>query len=315
MKPTTTPGLCRSYTNLKKANWDRYRQEVDAALRERSLSTDWQKDEKIFRTILLKAASHHIPTGQHRLHEESVPAEILDVMTRRDDLRKRDPTSAELPRLNYDIQNRIYAHKRQNGEILLGPWTRRLMSPSCGEPLKELIAEQNVAPNDTAYTRWSCHSGLVNPVQIVLTTTHKVLICDICHRQIQVRKQISIRCNRIEHWVHLRCAGIRLAQYADTWTCHQHIESRLTAHKDITPPHPSRTWPMPTNHPLFLNTTATKTQTHIPLSTCSSRIGKAQTQSCHPLTPNTCRPEPNTYTYHTLHLHLSIHSSIACHLH
>ena len=34
-------------------------------------------------------------------------------MTRRDDLRKRDPTSPELPRLNYDIQNSIYAHKRQ----------------------------------------------------------------------------------------------------------------------------------------------------------------------------------------------------------
>ena len=34
-------------------------------------------------------------------------------MTRRADLRKREPTSTELPRLNYGIQNRIYAHKRQ----------------------------------------------------------------------------------------------------------------------------------------------------------------------------------------------------------
>ena len=41
------------------------------------------------------------------------------------------------------------------------------------------------------------------------TTTHKVWICDICHRQ--VRKQISIR-----------CTGIHLAQYTDTWICHQH---------------------------------------------------------------------------------------------
>ena len=35
------------------------------------------------------------------------------MMTRQDDLRKRDPTSPELPRLNYDTQNCIYAHKRQ----------------------------------------------------------------------------------------------------------------------------------------------------------------------------------------------------------
>ena len=97
MKTPSNPGLCRTYVNLKKkANWDRYRQEVEAALNKRSLPTDCQRDEKIFRTVLLKAASHHIPTGRHRLHEEPVPAEILDVMNRRDDLRKRDPTSPEL---------------------------------------------------------------------------------------------------------------------------------------------------------------------------------------------------------------------------
>ena len=105
MKTTTTPGLRQTYVNLKKDNWDRYRQEVEAALSKRSLPTYCQRDEKIFRTVLLKAASHHIPTGRHRLHEEPVPAEILDVMTRRDDLRKGDPTSPELLRLNYDIQN------------------------------------------------------------------------------------------------------------------------------------------------------------------------------------------------------------------
>ena len=115
MKTTSTPGLCRTYVNLKNADWDRYRQEVETALSKRSLPTDCQRDEKIFRTVLIKAASHHVPTGRHRLHEEPVSAEILDVMTRRDDLRKRDPTSPELPRLNYDIQNRIYAHKRQKG--------------------------------------------------------------------------------------------------------------------------------------------------------------------------------------------------------
>ena len=113
MKMPSNPGLCRTYVNLKKDNWDRYRQEVEAALSKRSLPTDCQRDEKIFRTVLLKAASYHIPTGCHRLHEKAVPAEILDVMNRRDDLRKRDPTSPELPRLNKTIQNRICVHKRQ----------------------------------------------------------------------------------------------------------------------------------------------------------------------------------------------------------
>ena len=31
------------------------------------------------------------------------------------------------------------------------------------------VEEKDTAPNNTAYTRWSCHSGLANPVQIVST--------------------------------------------------------------------------------------------------------------------------------------------------
>ena len=147
------------------------------------------------------------------------------------------------------------------------------------------------APNDTAYKRWSCHSGFkllcklcrtspppamgtrftvfwacrpcgpagwlallltkagdveTNPGPTTLNK--RVWICDICHKQIHVRKQISIRCHRIEHWVHLRCAGIRQAQYTDTWTCHLHRESRLTPHTDITPPHRSRPLSKPPTH-------------------------------------------------------------------
>ena len=84
----------------------------------RYLPTDCQRDEKFFRSVILKSASHHTPSGRHRLHEESVLAEILDVMTTRDDFRKRDPTSPQLPRLNFDIQNRIYAHKKATIERL-----------------------------------------------------------------------------------------------------------------------------------------------------------------------------------------------------
>ena len=35
------------------------------------------------------------------------------------------------------------------------------------------------------------------------TTQKQVWICDICHQQIHGRKPISIRCNRLEHWVHI----------------------------------------------------------------------------------------------------------------
>ena len=54
------------------------------------------------------------------------------------------------------------------------------------------------------------------------TRNKQVWICDICHKQIHGRKKISMMFYMIEHWEHLKCAGIRLAQYTDTWTCHQY---------------------------------------------------------------------------------------------
>ena len=94
---------------------------------------------------------------------------------------------------------------------------------------------------------------------------------------------IQVGCNRIEHWVHLRCAGNRLAQYTDTWTCHLHTKSRLTTHTAITPSQPPRSWPKPHPHRLH-NTPAS--QADVQHSPCSHRIGKSQTQSCHIPTPH-----------------------------
>ena len=120
------------------------------------------------------------------------------------------------------------------------------------------------------------------------TTCKQVWICDICHRFIQVRKRISIRCNRIEHWVHLRCTEHTIQIPGPAINT-----KNLDSQHHTTLPYPGLSRP-PTH------ITATKTQTHIPLSPCSSRIGEAQIQSSHPqhLPP---RPEPNTYTWHTHH--------------
>ena len=60
MKTPSNTGLRQTYVNLKKANWDRYRLEVEAFLSKHSLPTYCQRDEKIIRTILFNAASHHV---------------------------------------------------------------------------------------------------------------------------------------------------------------------------------------------------------------------------------------------------------------
>ena len=110
LQPTATssPVRHRTYIILKKAEWTGYRQEIERKLSFRHPPTDCQKDEKLFRATLLKAASHHIPTGRRKL-----PAEILTRMEERDDLRKQDPASPWLSTMNDEITKSTSDHKRR----------------------------------------------------------------------------------------------------------------------------------------------------------------------------------------------------------
>ena len=110
---TSSPARHRTYINLKKADWTGYRQEIERKLSSCHLPTDCQKDEKLVRATLLKAASHHIPTGRRKLYTQQVPAEILAMMEERDDLRKQDPASPRLSTMNHEITKATSDHKRR----------------------------------------------------------------------------------------------------------------------------------------------------------------------------------------------------------
>ena len=92
--------------NLKKAYWDRYRKEIEDKLSKRRLPTNCQKGEKILRTIVLKAASRHIPSGLHLINTEPIPADILERKRARDDLR------SDLQQMNDEITRTENEHRR-----------------------------------------------------------------------------------------------------------------------------------------------------------------------------------------------------------
>ena len=112
MDLTINPIHHRTSFNLKKTNWDRYHKEIEDKLSNRRLLTNCQKGEKILRTIILKAASRHKPSGRDRINTEPVPAEILERMRARDDLRSRDPSSPALQQMNDDITRTRNEHRR-----------------------------------------------------------------------------------------------------------------------------------------------------------------------------------------------------------
>ena len=113
MDVTINPIQHRSSINMKMANWDRHSREIEDKLSKRRLPTNCQKGEKILRAIILKAVSHHIPSGRHRINTEPVPADIMEKVRARDDLRSRDSTSLALPEMNDEITRITNEHKRQ----------------------------------------------------------------------------------------------------------------------------------------------------------------------------------------------------------
>ena len=110
---TSSPARHRTYINLNKDDWTRYRQEIERKLSSRHLPTDCLKDEMLFRATLLNATSHHIPTGRRKLYTQQVPSEILAMMEERDDLHKQDLASHRLSTMNDEISKATSDHKRR----------------------------------------------------------------------------------------------------------------------------------------------------------------------------------------------------------
>ena len=107
------------------------------------------------------------------------------------------PRKQQAVELSQRLQTAVQIVSKSPTQSIGGPIYRLFGTPSCGPAgwLALLLIKAGYVET--------------NPGS---TTTHKLVwIYDICHKQIHGRKQIAIRYNRIEHWVHLRCADIRQA--------------------------------------------------------------------------------------------------------
>ena len=135
---TSSPPRHRTYINLKKADWTRYRQDIERKLSSRHLPTDCQKDEKLFRATLLNAASNHILAGRRKLYTQQVPAEILAMLEERDDLRKQDPTSPRLSTMNDEISKATSDHKRRQWREFVESIYHRTHSTKLWRTIKQI---------------------------------------------------------------------------------------------------------------------------------------------------------------------------------
>ena len=114
----------------------------------------------------------------------------------------------------------------------------------------------------------------------------------IWHRQIQVRKQISIRCNRIEHWVRL---GSPLTPP------HHHNQNRHISHFTHVPPEFVKPKPNPVTHPAPSHIIHSSLESHMHYTKQLNQVYHPYTHSLQP--HQHCRhPHTLTVSQHT-HMH------------
>ena len=214
---TSSPARHRTYINLKKANWTGYRQEIERKLSSRHLPTDCQKDEKLFRTTLLKAASHHIPTGRRKLYMQQVPVGILAMMEERDD----GSNYLSLHEVELNCLATTYASKSRSTPILTVRCSFKSVSASSQFDAAELIRYMITKPQqrqpDQTHLKLLQMSGdeHLNPGPAIKYP------CPVCTRNVTSRG-VSYKCTKCYGWVHAKCSGIlNAAQYRrkSYWTC------------------------------------------------------------------------------------------------
>ena len=126
------------------------------------------------RAIILKAASHHIPTGKHKINTEPVPAEILELTKERDELRQRDHTSPELQRLYEEITRTTSAHKQAKGKQFVETMDHKTDSSKLWRTIKAIDGKstptaENEAECGVKGKRRLCDLNVTNPSPALAT--------------------------------------------------------------------------------------------------------------------------------------------------
>ena len=106
--------------------------------------------------------------------------------------------------------------KQSRGSCIMGSKRHILQAVELSETAVQIVSNPPALSNGGPIYRFFAN-WMAGAAPHKSRSDKQAWICDICHKQIHVRKKISIRCNRIEHWVHPRCVGIRQAQYTDTF--------------------------------------------------------------------------------------------------
>ena len=166
MRTTTIPGLRRTYVNLKKANWERYRLELEAALGKRSLPTGCQRDERS--SVQFYSKQRHTTSLLDDTHSMRNLYQQRYWMWWQNEMTSVKDTPTRVNYQDWILTSRTASMhtKSKNWEIFFVDTLDQLWR----EQLKELIAEQNVRHRTKQLP--SMEAGSQRPSSLLLGSTN-----------------------------------------------------------------------------------------------------------------------------------------------
>ena len=116
----------RSYTNYRKADWDKFTQDTEDAFSALQPPTDIHDANKTFTNILYQAGKKHIPVGRIRNTDKLLPQDIRNKIRQRNWTSKNTPQHPSIPELNKEISTLISTNKTEIWrEHIEKPWDHR----------------------------------------------------------------------------------------------------------------------------------------------------------------------------------------------
>ena len=114
--PQTTPACHRSYINFTKANWTKFTSMTEKLFEEannHTTNTNCSRLEKTFRHIINTVSKQCIPAGRFNHYKPCLPTEIRTLINRRNFTRQTNPQSADIARINAEINTAICKLKQE----------------------------------------------------------------------------------------------------------------------------------------------------------------------------------------------------------
>ena len=149
----------RTFTNFKKADWGKFKEETEDKFAELSPPTNIVKGEKIFRKIINNAAKNAIPSGRIKNIFPNVPTETATKIRERDTLREADPTNPNLTQMNKDINSDINTYKRDKWRETVEKLDRKTNSAQLFKLIKNFNGEAKGNSNQAIKFKGKYSSG------------------------------------------------------------------------------------------------------------------------------------------------------------